>query len=121
MIDAKMLSRMRTEIANLLPSTCILMTETITFDSSGSAISSLSASGTVACRADLLAEPSRSTYASLTAGLTNVSDMKLFTLGYAATLGEATIIRYNGNDYRILTIEKDRSWEASLRVVGARL
>jgi hypothetical protein len=119
MPSAAQLARMRAQITENLPDTCIILSITRSVDSAGRVTETLAAvtGGTVVCRMDT--KPRK--YLTDTGGKLVVALDHTLTLPYDAPIAADRIIRKNGNDYRITALAEDESFQLDRRVSVERI
>lgn len=114
------LARMRADVAQLMPGTCIIKQPSPTYSGgarSGETLIPVTG-GTVPCRFDPV--PSRISQEMVIAGREGLIIEYLVTLPYNAPTDANYVITYSGNDYQIVSMANQHSWNVSQRYFVAR-
>lgn len=119
MLSAEMLAEMRATVLEMLPDTAVLMTASGSVDNAGAWQPGYSAAGTVPCRIDP-ATPGRSEIELFA----NRKDLKVFyrlTVPYNAGIAAGMRVSISSDDYEILELYAEHSWNVSRRAyIGRR-
>jgi hypothetical protein len=116
-ISSRMLTRMRSQVGELLPDTCVIYAPGGSINSFGELEAALTNAGTVACRLDPL--KSRSGADEAAAQEVMVAEYVL-TLPYNAPVGIDYRFVIGGDTYEVTTMADDHSWRVSRKLYVSR-
>lgn len=118
----RQLARIRQTISSqMLPDTCVIRTASNSSDGAGGWEQSWSpvASGTVACRVDPLNRLSGQLNVEI--GAEKLTKVYRLTVPYGAPIAAHSQIVFAGEEYEIMQLDDEHSWNASRRAVIARV
>jgi len=112
-LTAAELSTMRSTINELLPDTCNILTPTNVNDGQGGITTTWgTASASVACRLD-----KRSGQEQITGGAIRPYTEWMLTLPYDTTITSTQRVVVGSSTFNVISVDGDKSWEASIRVI----
>lgn len=113
MISTRQLARMRQQVEDRLPDTCVIQTHTGAKDSAGRPTQTWAAvtGGTVACRVDRMT--SRQDMSFVDAAREQTEIRYQLTVPYDAPLEANCRVIHDGKTYEILQLDIDHSWNVS--------
>lgn len=112
-----MLARMRAQVAELLPDSCVISAPGGSVNSFGEYVPSMTVQGTVDCRLDPLRQ--RGDVVKAAAQETLVAEYVL-TLPYNAPVGADYQFVIGGDTYQLITMADDHSWRVSRKLYVSR-
>lgn len=117
MLSASDLIAIRTDVAQLLPDTCTILTPTMTVDGYGGVMTTWgTATASVACRLDY-----RQGGEQLRGGAVGMYTGWMLTLPYDTTIGATNRVVCNGGTFAVTDVDGGKSWMASIRVKLERI
>lgn len=120
-LTAAELTAIRADINDLLPGTCNILTITVTSDGeAGFSESWGTASSNVACRLDPI-KMREWGIERVTAGAMQAFHQYMLTLPYTATIDTANRVEVGTVTYNVISVDTNKSWNASVRAVVERL
>lgn len=120
-ISTAQLTKMRSQVEELLPDTCVIQSSTNALDASGYPTETYTAvsGGTVACRVDPL--NLRGGQLAIFSERETTRIMYQFTTEYDAPLLTNYRIVTGGNTYEVIQVDVSHSWNVSKRAIIAEV
>ena len=116
-----MLTRMRSQVAQMLPGTCVIARNAGTVDSdTGWPVEDFQpvAGGTVRCRVDPVSSKDE---IEITLNRESINIVYQLTVPWNAPIAVNDIITYDSDEYEIVQIDNQHSWNVSKRAVIGRV
>ena len=117
--DAELAS-IRTDIADLLPDTCIIITVTNTPDNMGGFTQGTAAAGTVNCRLDAKIINTLRASEALGGGGIQPFHKFILTVPYDTTISTENQVQKGTEVYNVISVDTDKSWRGAIRVMLER-
>ena len=109
------LTGIRTAIGELLPDSCTLLSVTNSRDDIGAVVETWGTAGTSTCRVDPIIQ--MKPYEAIGAGAVEPFHRYMLTLPYTSTITTEMRVVVNSGTFNVISVDNQKSWEASTRVI----